>query len=109
MNRVNQIRVISKIFGPFGVFDRNNVKVFTMADSAAVVIRGLNKENRGDEGIYTSGIYFSKVEVGNDKGWVTYDVDPNQDFSELCDSLNTAMNMHLGFYDEGETGKEDAA
>jgi hypothetical protein len=109
MNRVNQIRVITKIFGSFGVFERNAVQVFTMAETAATVIVRLNIEHRGDEGIYTSGIYFFKVEVGNDKGWVTYDVDPNQDFSELCDSLNAAMNMHLGFYDEGETGKEDAA
>ena len=108
-NRVNRIQVWSKFFGRFGVYERNTVKVFTTPLGAASYIKDLNTENRGDEGIFESGNYFLKAEIGNDKGWVAYEVNPDHDFFKLSDSLDAAMQMHLGFYDEGETEKEDAA
>jgi len=109
MNRVNQIRVLSKFFGQFGVYQKNIVKVFTTPLGAASYIKDLNIERRGDEGIYESGNYFRKAEIGNDNGWVAYQVNPDHDFVKLTDSLDAAMQMHLGFYDEGESDKENAA
>jgi hypothetical protein len=109
MNRVNQIQVWSKFFGRYGVYEKHNVRVFASALGAASLIKELNTEKRGDEGIFESGNYFVRAEVGNKKGWVTYEVNPKDSLLELAESLDAAMQMHLGFYDEGETDKENAA
>jgi len=100
---------MSKFFGRFGVYEKNHVRVFTTPVGAASFIKDLNVEIRGDEGIFESGNYFLKAEIGNDKGWVTYEVNPEHSFAALAESLDAAMQMHLGFYDEGETDKENAA
>jgi len=107
-NRINQIRVWSKFFGQFGVYQKHSVQVFTTPNGAAAHIKDLGITPKGAQ-VFSTGQHFDRAEVGNERGWVTYEVNPEDNFIELSNSLDAAMEMHLGFYDEGETDKENAA
>ncbi len=93
---------------------KHTVKVFTTPEGAASYINTLYGNAPTDGSVIASGDYFVHAEIGNERGWVKYDVSHGHNINEIIESLDTAMQMHLGFYDEGESctpyrTKEDAA
>ncbi len=54
------------------------------------------------------GSVFGRLEVGNDRGWAKYDITIGP-LPVTEDSIRHAMDMHLSFYDDGESAKEYAS
>ncbi len=108
-NRVNKIRVWYKYYCDLGVYNGTEHKTFFTTDGAAVFINDRLLKPGPDSPISKVGEYFERVEVGNRKGWVPYEVDPKLNLHRLIESLNNAKEMHLSFYDDGESEKEYVA
>jgi hypothetical protein len=105
-NRVNKIRVWYKYYCDLGVYNGTEHKSFFLPASAAGFIRKSLQKPGPNAPIGKMGDYFERVEVGNDSGWVPYEVNPNLDLDRLIESLTNAKEMHLSFYDDGESAKE---
>ena len=108
-NRVTKIRVWYKYYCDLGVYNGTEYKTFFLVLSAADFIRKSLLKPGPDSPIHKVGEYFERIEVGNRKGWVPYQVDPKLDSDRLTESINNAIEMHLSFYDDGESEKEYVA
>ena len=93
--RVNKMRIMWKVFDSQGIFMRNRVREFFTTRGAAVALKDDSNRFFGFEENAT-------IQVGNSKGWVTYDIEAQQDLDALIESLEAATDMHLAFYNEGE-------
>jgi hypothetical protein len=106
INRVTKIRVWYKYYCDLGVYNGTEHKTFFLVTSAAAFIRKNLQKTGPDAPIGKVGDYFERIEIGNRNGWVPYQVDPKLDLDRLTESINNAIEMHLSFYDDGESEKE---
>jgi len=106
-NRVNKIRIWYKQYGEFGIFRKCAVSTFVTPEAAGGFIRTqLSRPSKIPRTEH--GSVFGRLEVGNDRGWAKYDITIGP-LPVTEDSIRHAMDMHLSFYDDGESAKEYAS